>query len=162
MVRALIGANSVSGSSFPPPPTLTTPTTAQSIATAPTTTMSLPPFGAFRPLCRSVPSYPICNLFTRQVRPIWLDMSLVDLLYLAVIHRLPQCPCELQLQPGRVGCGCQPPMRHSPGHGRCGRWSERRWRERARKHCKRHCMWSEHSLCYLPHCQVFKAKGCCR
>lgn len=30
-------------------------------------TMNLPPFGAFRPLCRSVPSYPICNLFTRQV-----------------------------------------------------------------------------------------------
>lgn len=29
--------------------------------------MSLPPFGAFRPLCRSVPSYPICNLFTRQL-----------------------------------------------------------------------------------------------
>ncbi|CAE7215978.1 unnamed protein product [Rhizoctonia solani] len=29
--------------------------------------MSIPPFGAFRPLCRSVPSYPICNLFTRQL-----------------------------------------------------------------------------------------------
>ena len=29
--------------------------------------MSLPPFGGFRPLCRSVPSYPICNLFTRQL-----------------------------------------------------------------------------------------------
>ncbi|KAF8593974.1 hypothetical protein BDV93DRAFT_189497 [Ceratobasidium sp. AG-I] len=29
--------------------------------------MNLPPFGAFRPLCRSVPSYPICNLFTRQL-----------------------------------------------------------------------------------------------
>lgn len=25
------------------------------------------PFGAFRPLCHTVPSYPICNLFFRQV-----------------------------------------------------------------------------------------------
>ncbi|KAF8337559.1 chitin synthase III catalytic subunit [Cantharellus anzutake] len=29
--------------------------------------MGLPPFGAFKPLCRTVGSYPICNLFFRQL-----------------------------------------------------------------------------------------------
>lgn len=29
--------------------------------------MQLPPFGAFKPLCRGVPSYTWCNLFFRQV-----------------------------------------------------------------------------------------------
>ena len=29
--------------------------------------MGLPPFGALKPLCTSVPSYPICNLFFRQL-----------------------------------------------------------------------------------------------
>ncbi|KDQ16375.1 hypothetical protein BOTBODRAFT_107135 [Botryobasidium botryosum FD-172 SS1] len=29
--------------------------------------MQLPPFGAFKPLCRGVPSYPWCNLFFRQL-----------------------------------------------------------------------------------------------
>lgn len=29
--------------------------------------MGLPPFGAFKPLCTSVPSYPICNIFFRQL-----------------------------------------------------------------------------------------------
>jgi len=33
------------------------------------------PFGSFRPLCHTVPSYPICNLFFRQVHILFVPIS---------------------------------------------------------------------------------------